>query len=63
MNQYGSSLQDWWNIKGLQDKSGFLQFDNETQMYQTQKPKELIERIIKASSNEGDTVADYYLVS
>jgi len=31
--------------------------------YQTQKPKELIERIIKASSNEGDLVADYYLGS
>jgi len=31
--------------------------------YPTQKPKALIERIIKASSNEGDTVADYYLGS
>ena len=31
--------------------------------YKTQKPKALIERIIKASSNEGDTVADYYLGS
>ena len=31
--------------------------------YNTQKPKALIERIIKASSNEGDTVADYYLGS
>jgi site-specific DNA-methyltransferase (adenine-specific) len=28
--------------------------------YQTQKPKVLIERIIKASSNEGDLVADFY---
>ena len=32
-------------------------------IYATQKPKSLIERIIKASSNEGDTVADYYLGS
>ncbi len=31
--------------------------------YATQKPKALIERIIKASTNEGDTVADYYLGS
>jgi site-specific DNA-methyltransferase (adenine-specific) len=31
--------------------------------YPTQKPKALIERIIKASSNEGDIVADYYLGS
>ena len=28
--------------------------------YKTQKPKALIERIIKASSNEGDLVADFY---
>ena len=28
--------------------------------YDTQKPKKLIERIIKASSNEGDLVADFY---
>jgi len=32
-------------------------------LYKTEKPKALIERIIKASSNEGDTVADYYLGS
>ena len=34
-----------------------------TQVYKTQKPKALIERIIKASSNEGDLVADFYLGS
>ena len=28
--------------------------------YDTQKPKALLERIIKASSNEGDLVADFY---
>lgn len=28
--------------------------------YATQKPKKLIERIIKTSSNEGDLVADFY---
>jgi len=31
-----------------------------TQVYDTQKPKALLERIIKASSNEGDLVADFY---
>ena len=31
--------------------------------YPTQKPKALIERIIKASSNEGDIVADFYMGS
>ena len=29
-------------------------------LYPTEKPKELIERIVLAFSNEGDTVADYY---
>ena len=31
--------------------------------YSTQKPKELISRFVLASTNEGDTVADYYLGS
>ena len=31
--------------------------------YPTQKPKELIRRFVLASTNEGDTVADYYLGS
>ena len=36
---------------------------NERIGYQTQKPKGLIERIIKASSKENDLVADFYLGS
>lgn len=36
---------------------------NERNGYPTQKPKALIERIIKASSNEGDLVADFYMGS
>lgn len=31
--------------------------------YDTQKPKSLLERIIKASSNEGDIVADFFMGS
>lgn len=31
-----------------------------SRIYDTQKPKALLERIIKASSNEGDTVADFF---
>jgi DNA modification methylase len=31
--------------------------------YPTQKPEELLERIIKASSNEGDVVADFFMGS
>ena len=48
-------LNDWWiDIPQMQqhhpDRTG----------YYSQKPKELIERIIMASSNEGDLVADFY---
>ena len=32
----------------------------ETVQYPTQKPEELVERILKASSNEGDLVADFF---
>ena len=37
--------------------------DGERTGYNTQKPKELIRRFVLASTNEGDTVADYYLGS
>ena len=50
-------MSDVWNLSYLNPMS------NEKVGYNTQKPKALIERIIKASSNEGDTVADYYLGS
>jgi adenine-specific DNA-methyltransferase len=33
---------------------------NENVSYPTQKPEKLVERIIKASSNEGDLVADFF---
>ena len=33
---------------------------NESTGYATQKPQDLVERIIKASSNEGDLVADFF---
>ena len=36
---------------------------NEFLKYPTQKPEALIERIIKATSNEGDLVADFFLGS
>ena len=32
-------------------------------LYPTEKPKELVQRIILAFTNEGDVVADYYLGS
>jgi len=34
-----------------------------TRLYDTEKPKELISKIIKASSNENDLIADFYMGS
>ena len=53
----GKIMEDWMVIHTLKGNS------REYAKYPTQKPKALIERIIKASSTEGDTVADYYLGS
>ena len=51
----GAPLNDWWaDISPL--KSHF----DESCSYPTQKPEALLERIIKASSNEGDIVADFF---
>ncbi len=47
-------LGNVWEISFLNSQS------KERIDYATQKPKELIERIIKTSSNEGDLVADFY---
>lgn len=49
----GVPLQNDWN--DIQPPQG-----NEKLDYPTQKPEALLERIIKASSNEGDTVLDAY---
>lgn len=57
-NKDGKVIGDVWNIKilGQNDKT-------ERCGYATQKPKALIERVILSSSNENDTVADFYLGS
>ena len=53
--QLGAQLTDWWiDISPL--KVGF----DESIGYPTQKPEALLERIINASSNEGDLVADFF---
>ena len=49
----GSPLNDWWV-----DLSAIRRGFGESVGYPTQKPIALLERIIKASSNEGDTVLD-----
>ena len=45
---------DVWNIPIINGMS------KERTGYATQKPKTLLERIIKASSNEGDIIADFF---
>ncbi|MDP1715772.1 MAG: site-specific DNA-methyltransferase [Anaerolineales bacterium] len=51
----GAPLNDWWvDISPLK-----THFDEHTS-YATQKPEALLERIINASSNEGDLVADFF---
>ena len=50
----GCVVDTVWDIKAVDPKS------KERLGYQTQKPEALLERIVKASSNEGDIVADFF---
>jgi adenine-specific DNA-methyltransferase len=50
----GTLPRDWWVIP-IVNKAA-----NERTDYPTQKPESLLERIVKASSNEGDIVADFF---
>lgn len=50
----GQPIDDVWDMKGLDPKS------LEKVGYPTQKPEELLERIIKASSKPGDLVLDCF---
>ncbi|MEA1970807.1 MAG: site-specific DNA-methyltransferase, partial [Thermodesulfobacteriota bacterium] len=47
------NVKDWWNDIGMIATS-------KGRFYPTQKPEALLERIIKASSDEGDLVADFF---
>lgn len=53
----GVPISDWWNIPYLHHGSG------ERCDYPTQKPLELLERIILASSNENDWILDPFMGS
>lgn len=54
----GKPVQDLWNdIKSL---GGLGSKVDERIDYATQKPEALLERIIKTSSNDGMTVADFF---
>ena len=50
-------MKDYWEINMVGRTS------HERNGYDTQKPKELVERIIKSSSNKGDIVADFFMGS
>lgn len=54
MRLQGKVLETWWEIR-IAARS-----PNENRHYPTQKPEPLLERIIKASSNEGDLVLDFF---
>ncbi|MEK7665044.1 MAG: DNA methyltransferase [Patescibacteria group bacterium] len=53
--EIGKKLEDWWVDIYPTDR-----VRSEIIGYPTQKPEALLERIIKASSNEGDVVADFF---
>ena len=50
----GKVPEDWWYFPVV------ARLHNERTGYPTQKPEALLERIIKASSNKGDLVADFF---
>jgi site-specific DNA-methyltransferase (adenine-specific) len=51
----GNPISDHWQINFLHPRA------KERLGYPTQKPEKLLERIILASSNEGDLVADFFI--
>jgi len=51
----GTTIDSVWNLKAVDPKNL-----SERVNYATQKPKKLLERIIKASSNENSIVADFF---
>ncbi len=54
-HKQGKIPEDWWA-----DMSNVSSWRNELVDYNTQKPEALLERIIKASSNRGMIVADFF---
>ncbi len=50
----GKVPEDWWYFPVV------ARLHNERTGYPTQKPESLLERIIRASSNEGELVADFF---
>ena len=55
IDKKGKIIEDWWT-----DIADLGKVHNQDVGYTTQKPEALLERIIKASSNEGMLVADFF---
>ena len=51
----GAHMPDWW-----EDINSLQTWSPERTAYPTQKPEALLERIIEASTNEGDLVGDFF---
>ena len=59
----GKQLEDWWiDINPLRIRKQGSKL-KDAYLYSTQKPKPLLERIIKTGSNENDIVADFFMGS
>ncbi len=58
----GYPIEDTWNSSAIDrmDSIQIMSFSSEKTGYATQKNENLVERIIKASTNEGDLVADFF---
>ncbi|GHV26542.1 hypothetical protein FACS1894167_00010 [Synergistales bacterium] len=54
LHPLGKQPDDWWEVQPIAPSA------KERLGYPTQKPEALLERVIRASSNEGDTVLDAY---
>ncbi|MDQ3197914.1 MAG: site-specific DNA-methyltransferase [Verrucomicrobiota bacterium] len=54
-NELGKHPEDWWTIQKLMPSDKTEQIG-----YPTQKPIELLQRVIEASSQPGDVVADFF---
>jgi hypothetical protein len=57
LNENGKRIGDVWELQHVNASA------SERTGYPTQKPEKLLERIIKATTNEGDIVADFFVGS
>jgi adenine-specific DNA-methyltransferase len=56
LRKEGTPVNDWWaDVKKITSPT-----DTEKLYYETQKSEELLERVVKMASNEGDLVADFF---